>query len=352
MKPAVAFLLKGARRLVQAAGVGYPISLLAVAAALRFVGEAWWVSTVGLYLPRIGFALPLPFLVVALGAFRMRGLLRLQAISLVLIVFPLMGFVLPLPSPVDRSRPTVRVLSFNVDSGRAGAEAVVGEIDRYDPDIVVLQEIGGNEAFRRLLSPRYPTVDVSSQFVMATRYPLSAATGAGAVPTEALERSRGFQRRVLETPLGPIVLYNVHTLSPRGPLYRLRGPRGLPREVLSGRFFQGQGAPAIESNAGVRASQVQAFAEAAAQETDPVILAGDTNLPDLSPVLSRYLSSYEDGFTRAGWGFGYTFPTNKWRPWMRIDRVLAKDPLRFVRFDVGRAVVSDHLCVVADLQRR
>ena len=86
-------------------------------------------------------------------------------------------------------------------------------------------------------------------------------------------------------------------------------------------------------------------------EKGPVIIAGDTNLPGLSFVFHRSLSGFQDGFTRAGWGFGYTFPTNH-VPWMRIDRVLASDELRFVRFEVGKSLVSDHHCVVADLQRR
>jgi hypothetical protein len=43
--------VNGLRRTVQALAVLYPLSLLAVAAALRYVGEAWWVTAVGLYLP-------------------------------------------------------------------------------------------------------------------------------------------------------------------------------------------------------------------------------------------------------------------------------------------------------------
>jgi endonuclease/exonuclease/phosphatase (EEP) superfamily protein YafD len=82
-----------------------------------------------------------------------------------------------------------------------------------------------------------------------------------------------------------------------------------------------------------------------------VVIAGDTNLPGLSHVLHRYLSRYQDGFAKAGWGFGYTFPTRPRGPWMRIDRIVASDELRFVRFRVGRSLASDHECVVADLQR-
>jgi hypothetical protein len=53
----------------------------------------------------------------------------------------------------------------------------------------------------------------------------------------------------------------------------------------------------------------------------------------------------------AGWGFGYTYPYNLFR-WMRIDRIMASDQLRFVGFQRGSSTASDHVCVVADLQRR
>jgi endonuclease/exonuclease/phosphatase (EEP) superfamily protein YafD len=348
MRPAAPSVAKWARRLVQGAAVAYPLSLVAVAVILRYVGERWWASTVGLYLPRMGFALPLPFLVVALRALRMRWLLSLQALGAVVILFPLMGFVLPWGARAHGEGPTLRLLSFNVNSGHDGVQAVVDQIDHYSPDIVLLQETGGHRAYERfgpLLKARYPTVETAAgQFIMATRYPLASVVD----PSISTDGPGSFQRQVLETPLGRVVIYNVHTVSPRIPLFALRGRRGLEREIASART----GDSPIEINANLRASQVKTFAEAAAAETDPVILAGDTNLPGLSTVLHRYLSGYGDGFSRAGWGFGYTFPTDKWRPWMRIDRILADDHFRFVWFDVGHAFhASDHLCVVADLQR-
>jgi endonuclease/exonuclease/phosphatase (EEP) superfamily protein YafD len=69
-------------------------------------------------------------------------------------------------------------------------------------------------------------------------------------------------------------------------------------------------------------------------------------------VFADNLSVYQDGFRKAGWGFGYTFPNDRRPPpWMRIDRILATDQLRFVRFDVGDSRASDHRCVVADVQK-
>jgi endonuclease/exonuclease/phosphatase (EEP) superfamily protein YafD len=344
-------LARWGRGLLRILAVAYPVSLVATALVLRYVGEAWWVSTVGLYLPRLGFALPLPFIALGLHQCRMRRLLALQGVGVLTIVFPLMGFVPPWPNG-HGDGPTVRVLSFNVNSGHSGIAVVMDQIGRYSPDVVLLQETGGNAGLVPPLKALYPTVEVSGQFVMASRYTLAPSTDVAMDPTSAAPEHDSFQRRVLDTPLGRIVVYDVHTLSPRAALFGLRGKHGLRGEITSGRLFRGDGAPSLEGNASHRAAEVEAVVEAAAKETDPVILAGDTNLPGLSPVLHRFLSTYDDGFARAGWGFGYTFPTDKWRPWMRIDRIMTNAPLRFVRFEVGDVRdASDHLCVVADLQR-
>ena len=80
-----------------------------------------------------------------------------------------------------------------------------------------------------------------------------------------------------------------------------------------------------------------------------MLIAGDTNLPDWSWLLHGGLGRFHDAFEQAGWGFGYTFPTQ--RPWMRIDRMFANDELRFANFQVGHARVSDHESIVADVQR-
>jgi endonuclease/exonuclease/phosphatase family metal-dependent hydrolase len=87
----------------------------------------------------------------------------------------------------------------------------------------------------------------------------------------------------------------------------------------------------------------------ARRETVPVIIAGDTNLPQLSATL-RNFEGFQDGFAEAGVGFGYTFPTR--RPWMRLDRIYASQQLRFLSFRIGSDAASDHLCVVADIEAR
>jgi endonuclease/exonuclease/phosphatase (EEP) superfamily protein YafD len=328
--------------LVRALAVAYPVSLVVVIAMLRWVGESWWLTAGALYLPRILFAVPLPLLAIALHRLRMPRLLQLQAASVVLIVFPLMGFVPPWPTSSDPHAPTMRVLSFNVNSGAGGLDAVVQEIESHSPDVVLLQETGDAERVAGALRSRYSTVHFWDQFVVATRYPVTSTVTSDMLTYDGKPHRARFLKDVVETPLGRVVVYDVHPTSPREGLRTMHGVRTMLR---------GTSAAVVGANVGLRTLQVKAIAEAAAAETDPVVIGGDTNLPGLSAVLGQYLSGYDDGFTRASWGFGYTFPTDKWRPWMRIDRILASSALRFTRFEVGQSTVSDHRCVVADLQR-
>lgn len=88
-----------ARSIVNLSAIVYLLALLAVVAALRLVGERWWVTTVALYLPRIGFALPLPLLVVALLVARSYRLLVTQLLAAFVLLFPLMGMHVGGPAP-------------------------------------------------------------------------------------------------------------------------------------------------------------------------------------------------------------------------------------------------------------
>jgi endonuclease/exonuclease/phosphatase (EEP) superfamily protein YafD len=339
-------------RVVLLAAVLYVFVLLAVAVVLPLLGEHWWVTGVALYVPRLVFGLPLPFLTLPMLGRRLRVFLWTQALALFLLLFPLMGFVIPRPHWHGGS-PVLRVLSYNVDSFSMGpVDEVLAEVERYSPDVVFLEEAGTwQEQVLAKLQERYATVQATGQFVVAAKFPLVKVETPPQVVADGRPHSPRFLRVVLDTSLGPVTFYVVHPISPRESLLKVRaaGKKGL----LFGRVFNPAMAAAFYANSHLREVQVQTFGAEARNEPGPVVVAGDTNLPGLSAVLAENLSSLEDGFTQAGWGFGYTFPTtNKRLPrWMRIDRILAGHGLHFASFHVGTARVSDHLCVVADLVR-
>jgi vancomycin resistance protein VanJ len=338
------------RSLAATTSVLYALTLFALIIAFRCVGERWWVTGTALYLPRLVLALPLPVIVALLAVTRPPRLFWIPA-AVSSALFPVLaGFVAPRPPSPAGDAPAIRILSYNVNAGGTGVADIIDEIERHAPDTVLLQEVADPEPLASSLRAWYPTVESVNQFLLATKYRVLSHSEPDKIDYAGRARSARFVRYVLETPIGRIAVYNVHPVSPREALNDIRG-HGLKHEIFSGHAFSSDHAAVFQVNSGLRALQVQTIAQAAARETDPVIIAGDTNLPGLSLVLSRFLGAYQDGFAQAGWGFGYTFPTNR-RPWMRIDRILASDQLRFVRFEVGTSRASDHLCVVAELQRR
>lgn len=338
-------------RALEISAIGYPIVLLLIVLVLRFVGERWWMTAVALYLPRLGFALPLPFLAAGLWLTGRRRWLWTQVPSVLLLVFPLLGFVPPWFSSGTAGAPSLRILSYNVDSARAGVDNVFAEVDPFHADIVVLQETAHGGPLEAALRERFPNVDVGDQFLLGTRFPVLEITRPDKLSYYGRERSPRFLRYVLDTPLGHVVLYNVHPISPRDDFQALRGKGGFRHEFLSGHVFSGPAAESIHYNGGLRELQISTFVHEAQAETDPVLIAGDTNTTGLSPISAEVLGAFHDGFVEASWGLGYTFPNDR-RPWMRIDRVLSSAALRFTSFQVGRSKASDHRCVVADVQKR
>jgi vancomycin resistance protein VanJ len=327
--------------------VAYPLALVAVILAFRYIGERWWVTLTAMYLPRLGFAVPLPFVLVALYFWGSRKLVALQAISVLLLVFPLMGLNPGLGRLFGRpAGPAIRVMSFNIDYGRLGIPAVVAQFRTFEADVVLLQEAGAqSEADVRTAFDGW-NIRADGEFFLASRYPIRDVF---VPPPLVYPQGTGgahFVRYALETPLGLVDVFNVHPTSPRPGLEEVRG-NGLREEIVSGRLLAGKASGPVVWDAFRRGRQVAGIAEQANASVRPVIVAGDTNLPGLSRILGEHLSRYRDAFVQAGRGFGYTYPAT--RPWMRIDRILTSDRLRAVEFHVGGVTPSDHRGVFAVL---
>jgi endonuclease/exonuclease/phosphatase family metal-dependent hydrolase len=334
------------RLLVALVGIGYPAALLGVVALLWIVGERWWVTTVVLYLPRWGWALPLPFVIGLLLVARQRRLVACQVFSVYLLLFPLMG--LELERGETRRGGDLRVFSQNIHMGSHGLDRVVSQIKWLRPNVVVLQEAFGPRV--EPLRGHFPDWQYHAydQFVLITPFPIKDVFVPPKIAHGRHQRTARFVRYTLETPHGLVDVFNVHPISPRDGFDELRG-EGVSSELGSGRFFTGA-ARHIDPNTELRRRQVEEIARLAAASDRPVVIGGDTNLPTLSSILRRHFGRFQDGFSQAGFGFGYTFPAH--HPWLRIDRILANDRLVFTGFEVGEVESSDHLGVLGILQLR
>lgn len=341
-------LRRALRLLTIVCAIGYPLALATIVLALRFVGERWWVTLAAMYLPRLGFALPLPVIVVFLRYVRAPlRFLALQVVSILLLLFPLMGLNPGLGRLQARpSGPVIRLMTFNVSFGRAGVANVISQARGAGADIVLLQDASFRLQDELKKGFQGWQLRVDGEFIIATRF------GIGNVfvpPDLVYPQGRGgahYVHYALDTPLGSVDVFNVHPTSPRPGLEEVRG-NGLRQEIMSGRLLLGKASGPVEWNAYRRRRQVAGIAERANASPHAVIIAGDTNLPGLSWILGEHLGNYRDAFSQAGAGFGFTFPSN--RPWMRIDRILTNGRLRAVDFGVGAATRSDHRSVFAVL---
>ena len=337
-----------ARRIIAAASWLCAAVVLFYWLALRFVGESWWLTTVALYLPQVVLLIPVFALAIPLALVGPRRLLLLQAAAAWVVLFPIMGLTLSCPTWATPGAPRLRVLSFNVDSGARSIPGMVAEIQAARPDVVLLQESATavNDAVAAAL-PAFET-RTSTQFFVASRYPIVDLYEPPKVEASGVNRSPRFVRATLDTSLGRLDVYNVHPISPRDALDSVHGD-GLLVGLRTGAVFEGD-RRVITRNTVLRRIQVQLIADLAAASPNPVLIAGDTNLPHPSRIFADHLGRWRDGFPTVGRGFGYTFPVSRRGPWMRIDRILAGSELRFLEFGVGRGRGSDHHCVWADIE--
>jgi endonuclease/exonuclease/phosphatase (EEP) superfamily protein YafD len=334
--------------------VGYLLALVAVVVALRFGGERWWPATIALYLPRVGFGLPLPFVVAGLLWARSYRLLFTQLACAVLVLFPLMGLRLGGPQRPTPGAWRFRVFTANTGNSAGGVAHIVGRARSSDPDVIVLEEVDDSPSQIEQLRAGFAGYAFwsSGQFAVASRFPIEDAE---LPPPLALgDRSvpRNYARCRLITPAGPIRLYAVHPISPHSAFDELRAARardGFADELLTARVFDRRARAAIEENTARRLSQIRALVDDARRAPEPVLIAGDTNLPALSWALATLLGDYHDAFADAGRGFGYTYPAWR-RRWLRIDRVLGGPRLRFLSAVSEPPRLYDHLPLVADVE--
>jgi vancomycin resistance protein VanJ len=334
-------------RLCRGAAIVYPLALLALSAALLYVGERYWLTAWLLYVPRVVFAAPLLLITPALLLTGAKNLLWTQVVALLLTLGPLMGLVLPWPTRAAGG-PTLELLSYNVNTAYAGADEVLRVVDQIEPDLVMFQESPWDGPLHDGLRARFPYFDSTTQFMLASRHPILERTAPKPPGTEGGPYLHRFMRYVVDSPLGRLAVYNLHPVSPRGKLGVERARRilkGSPRPDRNGDPEE-----SLTTNAAMREAQIAEAAALARTEHHPVLLAGDTNLPGLSAALHRHLGIYDDGFNAAGSGFGYTFPAR--RPFLRLDRILVGPPLAFGRFRRGCPAASDHCWVAAQLFRR
>lgn len=320
--PKVSWLKRHGRRLMVRA-VEIQIVGVMLFLVVLLVGERSHASFFALYLPRQ------PVLLVSIASallalvLKHRALLALQAVVLLVVLFPVMGARLWLSPRATGSDQAVSLATYNVYFGKMGRPLLLEELAAMPVDILLLQAT--YDSIGERLRERFPdrTTRQDGELVIVTRFPISKVNVPAQLPGDVRPM---FVEYLVETPAGPLRVFNMHPFSPRNALV----DRDESWEVDVAR----------------REAQVAAVVAAARAPGPPFVIAGDTNLPHLSSILRRHLGDLNDAFAEAGLGFGYTFPSK--RPWMRIDRVLAGPGLTFAGVRVGPKGASDHRPVFAE----
>ncbi len=301
------------------------VGILVVLIAALLLGERSRLTLVLLYVPRLPLlvAVSTGAILAPLARRRVRLVAAIHLLLCLVVLFPVMGLVVATSRTADKP---IRLASYNVFFGKAGRPALIEEIAAIPADVVLLQAAFGSlgEKLRERLPDR--TIRQDGELVLVSKFPVRAVEVPPLLPDGTPTM---FVKYVIDLPDGPLRVYNVHPYSPRHALF---------------------GDSDTGDNIAQRDAQIGAVVDAARSDSTPFLIAGDTNLPALSGIGRRRFTGLTDSFDDVGFGFGYTFPSK--RPWMRIDRMLGSDGVRFIDVRVAPRGASDHRALFVELELR
>jgi vancomycin resistance protein VanJ len=312
----------------------YLVALVAAWIFLREAGERWWPATLLMVCPRWPFAVPAVVLWLSVISTRRWGLTILVAAATTFVLGPLIGLRVSLPAG-SSEQGDVRLLTCNIHRQQVNTAQLDGFIKATEPDVVALQDwsSAGHES---LFADQRWHVRRDGQLLLASRFPIARVTPVNlGTPLDgpADERAAGVCYD-LQTPAGPIRLINVHLSSPHGGLLTFLDDHG----------------KTLQENADRRWQESAALYRLVESSTDPVLVAGDFNTTDDSPIFREDWSDYRDAFTDRGLGIGYTYLNRHTQ--VRIDHIMAGPGWQTVRCWVGPAMGSPHRPLVAELRIR
>jgi endonuclease/exonuclease/phosphatase (EEP) superfamily protein YafD len=324
--------VRGSRVLLWVA-CAYFVVLVADWLVMRQLGDRWWPATVLLIAPRWPLAVPLACLG-GLAIWRRRWrLIPLLAASCAVLLFPILGLRVS-PLSLGASRGELRLVTCNVHRQHLSVEALRGYIAAVQPDIVTLQ--GWSDTGHEGLFGEGWDVRREGEVLIASRLPIERV-----MPLAIADEARapgevdGAAALVeVRTSAGTVTLVSLHLASPHGGLLTVSGDSG-------GR---------LRENSERRWRESERLRQIVAGLNGPVLLAGDFNTTDDSPIFREHWGGFADAFSSCGWGFGYTYLNNHTQ--IRIDHVLVGSGAAAVSFGRGPDIGSPHRPLVVDVTIR
>jgi len=267
----------------------------------------------------------IPALVLA-GLARRKWLAALLAVPTLLISFTYAPLFLPRPSYVLAGHGSFTVMSYNIWGHNRNMEEVISLIQQKQPDLILLQEAGPYQVImlKKSLADFYPeghahfSYEPGMRQAVVSRFPMTPLPG---------DYSQGrAQKARVETPAGPVTIWNVHLVQPQDWSRHRQESLNLSKAI-------------------------------AALET-PLIVGGDFNTTDQAEaywLINRHLAN---AHWEAGWGFGFSFPSSRRPvkripvpvPMIRIDHIFYSHHfLAHQAYTVATSGGSDHFPVMAEL---
>jgi vancomycin resistance protein VanJ len=324
--------------------VGLTLASLALLTAAQQLGrlEFWWLE-LSRYVP---YPVPLALALAALLASLRLGWRWVAASGLTLagVAVFAMGLVW---GHADRGGTPLRLMTYNIKAYNAavragGFEALAREVAAHHPDVLLVQDhhsVTSADAARLWNGGRlfgFEHVFAVDQYVIASRYPLlDCQPRAG----ESSGRPYTLARCSIDVDGRLLSLVNTHFESPRTGLNAAR--------------HEGfDGLDDWRRNVQERLAQARTLAIDLAGVARPLVVAGDLNAPETSPVVGTLLrTGLRDAFSSAGRGYGHSYghALRIGISFLRIDHVLVSPEIGVAASYVGGGAASDHRPVIADL---
>ncbi len=315
----------------------------ALALGFRYGGNTMWWLEIARYVPFPFYLVPALLLVACAWPLGWRWR-TLAALAPAIVATELMGLCLGTP---DSGSVRLRFMTYNIKAYIArkapeGFARLGWEIASQDADVIVMQDANPistqdaplPEPLRAALKGR--TVFHDDQYIVASRYPMSqCGLGDMSMPDEQAR----FVHCTLTVAGRDIDLFSAHFVSPREGLNAARG------ETAGGLLEW-------EENFQARSAQSIQLAAAVSRSTRPVILAGDLNADERSPIVRRLLAvGLRDAFSSSSLGYGYTLGHDL-KPgfsFLRIDHVLVGPDIGVSDCATGGKEASQHRPVICNL---
>jgi len=318
----------------------YVAAVLIAWLVLRLGGDRWWFATLMLFGPRWIYGLPLALLIPGALVWR-RRLLWPLALAVGVLVGPIMGFCFPWSTFARSDNSDIRAVSWNVRNDCVDSATLAALIENTNPDIVALQEC---QMDLQLDWPAGWHVQRQGRLVTGSLYPISSAGFSQRHWPPSEWPPKNALRCVIQMPDHRIGFINLHLRTPRQGLEEVLSRRTLISPSKSG---------ALKDEIEYRRQECKDLADWINGFSDPVVIAGDFNMPADSTIYRKVWSKYDNAFSVAGFGFGDTKRTDVlgWQYGSRIDHILTGAEWRPCRCWIGPDLGSDHLPLIADLCR-